>query len=534
MNSCTNEQLTDAFLVGLDLREKLRDGNSLPDAFRKLDNRFGILKDGYPEWHPAPYPFEGMLKLFFYREITGCSYRELTQYQELASAFGLRRIPDESVLSRTWRKRFDRATREFVRRGAHLLVKEVHDYDPPVAGIRPKHEVVDSEESYPEDSVAEGTEKIEFTDEEIFRATRLARESCFSSFDSGRAGNASYDDTRFFELQTFMGMVGCGTAQGAARFKFRRGIEYGPHGDTHLRAVKKFSREQLIDGFHEATERLISTVHSEALFRRPVTVAIDITILPYYGDVEEMPMVSGTKNHPERAFKYATLSIVGQNAPFLLAIEPVRESSPWDDNPPNRIHRVVRRLVRRAKELVPIETVLCDREFDSMDVFQTLSNLNVNYLIPKRITSTERAALVQMEKDGQNVAVEPATVHVESGSHAMQFLYVPTTNSESTAVFATNVAVGPENAESFCRRYSSRWWIESKYKSIKHDFLAKTSSRDYRVRLFYFVFAGLLYNIWRLTDLLLRAGVGEEMDNAPVLTAGECIELVASALIPPD
>jgi len=36
-----------------------------------------------------------------------------------------------------------------------------------------------------------------------------------------------------------------------------------------------------------------------------------------------------------------------------------------------------------------------DREFDSMDVFQTLSNLDVNYLIPKRITSTELTPDVQ-------------------------------------------------------------------------------------------------------------------------------------------
>ncbi|MBX0297359.1 hypothetical protein [Haloarcula nitratireducens] len=35
----------------------------------------------------------------------------------------------------------------------------------------------------------------------------------------------------------------------------------------------------------------------------------------------------------------------------------------------------------RAKEHVPIETVLWDREFDSMRVFQTLSNLDVNYLM---------------------------------------------------------------------------------------------------------------------------------------------------------
>ena len=54
------------------------------------------------------------------------------------------------------------------------------------------------------------------------------------------------------------------------------------------------------------------------------------------------------------------------------------------------------------------------------------------------------------------------------------------------------------------------------------------------MRLFYFVSAVLLYNIWRLTDFLLKACVDGEMDYAPVLTAGECVEFVASALIPPD
>ena len=116
----------------------------------------------------------------------------------------------------------------------------------------------------------------------------------------------------------------------------------------------------------------------------------------------------------------------------------------------------------------------------------------------------------------------------------MQFLYVPSTKGSGTAVFATNLRVGPEEAESFCHRYSRRWQIENEYKSIKHDFLAKTSSKDYRVRLFYFVFAVLLYNIWRLTDFLLKTGVNSEMDYAPVLTAGRCVEIVVSPLIPPD
>ncbi|SEM04643.1 transposase [Haloferax larsenii] len=527
-------QLTDAFLIGLDLREHLRFGNSLIAAFEELEGRFDTLEDGYSEWHPASHPFHGMLKLLIYREVTGDSYRQLQEQQKLASAVGLSRIPDESVLSRTWRHRFDHATREFIKRGAHLLVKEVHKDGLSVEKVRPKHEVVSPPERDVKESKKAEAEGAGFDEKEISRTTRLAREHCFSPFDSGRADNSSYDDSRFFELQTFMGMVGCGTAQGAARFQYRRGKEYSPHGDTHLRAVKQFDRESLLDGFNIATDRLLSVTESKVSFRRPVTVALDITTVPYFGDVDGMSMVSGTKDGDGRAFKFATLSIVGQNLPLVLAVEPVRESSGWDNNPPNRIHRIVRRLVRQAKEHVPIDMVLCDREFDSMRVFQTLSNLDVNYLIPKRITSSERKAIEQIEQDDQEVAVESGSVHVEQGSHAMQFLYVPSTKSDGTTVFATNTRVQPEEAEAFCRRYSRRWQIENEYKSIKNDFLAKTSSKDYRVRLFYFVFAVLLYNIWRLTDFLLKVAADGEIDYAPVITAGECVELVSSALLPPD
>ncbi|TKR25180.1 transposase [Natronomonas salsuginis] len=524
--------LCEAYQIGIAIRNNLPE-TDLVTAFERLDQSIDAIEDEYPAWHPAPLSFRAMVLSFIFMEITGDSYaaftRRLTRQPEVTTIFGFGRVPDESAFSRAWRNRFDNAVQEYVQTAAHFVVKEVHDSDIPAPEVRPKAEIVD-EPPVEEDSV----ENDHFSQDEIVQTTRLARDHAFGYFESGRADNASYEDTRFFELQTFMGMVRCGTAQGAARFQYRRGAEYGPHGDTHLRAVKQFDSENLVDGFNETTDRLLSVIASEASFRRPVTAAIDITTIPYYGDVEEMPMVSGTKDDGGRAFKFATLSIIGQNIPLILAVEPVRESSEWDENSSNQIHRTVRRLVRRAKEHVPIETVLCDREFDSIRVFQTLSNLDVNYLIPKRVSSSERDVLEQMEEDDQEVAVESASVHVESGSHPMRLLYVPSTSGEGTAVFATNLRVGPEEAESFCQRYSRRWQIESEYKSIKGDFLAKTSSKDYRVRLFYFVFAILLYNIWRLTDFLLKAGVDGEMDYAPVLTAGECVELVASSLIPHD
>jgi hypothetical protein len=47
---------------------------------------------------------------------------------------------------------------------------------------------------------------------------------------------------------------------------------------------------------------LLSVIASEASFQRPVTTAIDITTIPYYGDAEEMLMVSGTKDRDGRVF----------------------------------------------------------------------------------------------------------------------------------------------------------------------------------------------------------------------------------------
>ena len=268
------------------------------------------------------------------------------------------------MLSRTWRKRFDDGVREFIQVAAHFVIKQSHDREFSAPAVRPKVEIVDEVDPSTDDETA----GCEFSDKQIYRTTRLARNHGFDEFDSGRTANATYEDAQFLELQTFIGMVSCGMPQGAARVQHRHGSDSSPHGDTHLRTIKQFAPGELIDRFDVVADRLLSVIESEASFRRQVTAAIDITTVLYYGDIEGMAMVGGL-NYEERTFKFATLSIVGLNIQLTLAVEPIRESSAWDGNPPNQIHRIVRGLVRRAKQHVPIETVLCDREFDSMRVF---------------------------------------------------------------------------------------------------------------------------------------------------------------------
>ncbi|WP_204357315.1 hypothetical protein [Halogeometricum borinquense] len=143
-----------------------------------------------------------MARLFIYREITGDSYRTLETYQELAEPFGLDHVPDEAVLSRTWRNRFDDGVREYVTVAAHFVVKEIRDHGPAVPAVRPKEEVTDSNPESADDDDQDESGGVECSNEQIRRTTRLARDLDFDGFDSGRAQNTSYEDTQFFELQS--------------------------------------------------------------------------------------------------------------------------------------------------------------------------------------------------------------------------------------------------------------------------------------------------------------------------------------------
>ena len=87
------------------------------------------------------------------------------------------------------------------------------------------------------------------------------------------------------------------------------------------------------------------------------------------------------------------------------------------------------------------------------------------------------------------------------------------------AVFMTNKSVGT------IREYSSRWEIESGYKSIKR-FMAETTSKNFVLRFFYFAFTCLLYSTWRAVDLLVQIELTGRYERSPVVTANTVLTLL--------
>jgi len=121
---------------------------------------------------------------------------------------------------------------------------------------------------------------------------------------------------------------------------------------------------------------------------------------------------------------------------------------------------------------------------------------------------------------GESVTVTPTLVGVPS-----------TKKEETTVVFVTNLQVSDRTKEArgrtrrLMRRYARRWGIENSYKSIK-DFLAWTTSRNTAVRVFYFGFAVILYDMWLIVDLLVQISLDVEQRLKPRVPARTFLNIV--------
>lgn len=561
------------------------------------------------QYRHSDFSYESMLRVFIYCKTGGYSDNELSDrlhnWPYLQQRFNLERAPTQQALSYTWRNRFTREIRSFINDLADEIVAKAQEHNITSKDIAPRIPT--------DDDIDENQEPIShFVDNRAADFMEMARDHAFSAFDTGRASNKKYSDQRIFESQTKMSLMGERVGSREVYRMFNRKRDEAVHNDTHIRAIKKlatptdhqsqldvFNENQqpppewrrivdtLQDPFSDAVSGILSSIRGTDMFKEPVTVAIDITSVPYYGspwkspkDVlpseepvtkngrelgvpkEEYPeMVHGLPEDGERGYEYATLSVVAQDVPIVLAVEPVRQNSDWEEEDKEEIRgrtspgEIVDRLMEKATQHVDIHRVLADRGFDTYGVKHTLNEYGVTYLLPKRKYKKDWDAIEKVqEHPTADVAVErnvPMCPERDEYSHDVTFLFVPSRKKEFSwtdegqyAVFVTNKDISAEKAESMVSTYSYRWDIENEYKSIKR-FLPSIASRDYRVRYFTFLFATLLYNVWRLVDHVLKVLVREKYDSyeqdrrsgsrlRPLVGVVGCVDTFLHCMKPPD
>lgn len=275
--------------------------------------------------------------------------------------------------------------------------------------------------------------------------------------------------------------------------------------------------------YHEMEKRLNAALVDglpKALRRRPQTLAIDLTLIPYHGqpyrDPEEIYR-SQPKSGTSHFHAYATCYVVRKGHRFTVALTPVPRGE--------RMEEVVRRLLRMAgAEGVKCRLLLLDRGFYSVAVIRYLQSARVPFLMPvvqrgrkpnKGKPATGTRAFAAWKKSGWSTHTLKTPKATKYGKTATVGICVSCGNfagkwkrhGRRTFVYAY-WGFHPGSTRWVRETYRKRFAIETTYRQM-NEARIRTCTRNPLLRLFFFGLAMILRNVWvwfHLTKLSDRHG----------------------------
>lgn len=466
------------------------------------------------------YQMDTLFRVFVLKELHGWDHETplvtyLNSHSKLCEKVGLDAVPDQSTLWRSWNKRLTADFCKTVEAAARtILIKAQNEgVDVPREPERKlRHRLGESEGSEPHDETV--LEQAEMLTDHVSRVV-------FPAFSLNRGDGCEIHENAYWDLQTYLGLrENLAANEGARSFIHESTRERTPLGHAHRDHIRDLSIEQIREMYRQAIGRLLGEVAETEEFFRAGIVAIDITEAePFTGDrTGHEDEILGTKeSSDEYAYQWATVQLVGNAVPIVLDARPVRRGE-------SRL-KIVENLLDSAEELVHVDNVLMDREFDSQHVLEMISQRQLTYVVPKRMHTSERAQAKRLLKSDTDRYVSDRKLHLGKNEwHQTTLVYRRNEKSEHTdhrqySVFMCNGDVG------FLSEYGYRWEIESGYRSIKR-FMATTTSKNFVLRFFYFAFACLLYSIWRAVDLLVQVELTGGYEHSPIVTADNTLTLL--------
>jgi hypothetical protein len=158
-----------------------------------------------------------------------------------------------------------------------------------------------------------------------------------------------------------------------------------------------------------------------------------------------------------------------------------------------------------------------DREFFSSKVMNRMNNkLRQRFLMPCKLTSGVKKALEEYARGERKMisryTLNPSAKEENKESASFNLVIFPRAGCDENEMdptkrfipFATNIPLGDIlwNIKRLPEDYRRRWGIESGYVGVE-QLRARTTSRNHSLRLLYFYYALILYNVWLLANLQL-------------------------------
>ncbi len=313
--------------------------------------------------------------------------------------------------------------------------------------------------------------------------------------------NAKFTKNQILDILVHSAIEGSFTHSGANSYnsiikKFNLSSD-SPESYVILHHLKKHDIKSVESRFLIVFDEIIKLAKRSGIFSRKLNIAIDYTHLNYYGDINHPNIIRSKYDRgTDKYFRFATLDIVEDSGlRFTICVKPVFVFDRMED--------VVKELLEYATSKIRINKVYMDRGFANDKIFNLLEKMRINYLIP---LPEDRGIKKLIE-----TMTPPCVVKNYKRGNAIIKNVVLVNGTKGLMKLATNIKVNNydiELLENLPRMYGKRWCIETAYRTIKRDGLVRTTSNNYAIRLFYFLFSVAMYNLWGLINLLLMLELG--------------------------
>jgi hypothetical protein len=464
-------------------------------ALSEILNRlnFDFIKNN--PYRKIDFSYESLFKLILYKKLKGIRFQtELVKYLELhrraKTQLGLKKTPDQTTIS------------YFIN---NVLTQETHEV---LEFIATKIKETAKEKGvaleFNEYVVKKTENKVEVVNKSIkLKSKEIAeffKEKTLQMMKTKKHHNATYFEREFIDLliETGLKRKCAENVSNACKLMGKK----VPSADTLLRDIKKHDEHEIIKNFDILQENLWTTIRRSRIFLNGVKAIIDFTDWDYNGESTEMTINKISKSGNKiKCFRFATMDILDTGGCYTFKALPV--------HPLNQKKDLLYRLLSEAKKKVKINVALVDRGFYNEECIKVFNSLNILYLMPairnERIKKIEACAPTPcIVKDVEMKGVKFNLIIVEIDRKKL--------------LFATNMDLSDKNinvTKYLIDLYHKRWGIENGYKT-KKEFRPMTTSRDYRIRLFFFLFTVLLYNLWILLRILVSISFGRKIKKSPI------------------
>jgi len=292
-----------------------------------------------------------------------------------------------------------------------------------------------------------------------------------------------------------------------------------PISDTILRRIKKMDADDIMDDFDLLGENLLETVRRNRFYYRAVKLAVDFTDHEYYGKGTTMThnkvkIDSKGKKKKCKCFRYITMDIVEPEGSYTLKALPFTPLERKEDS--------LYKLLKYAKKKLKIKMVLMDRGFFTIECIKVLKRLNLKFLMPAIRNEKIKEKEPQMTIPG---ILSPFFM----GDVDFDLIKIRDKEDENNLLFATNMDFDVDDSKitkKLLTIYGKRWKIENGFQVKKNEFCPKTTSKNFKIRLYYFLFTCFIYNLWLLVRVLVNLSVFGRKRAKKEITAYVFVELL--------